>query len=224
MSGSISNIQEYQKVYIDTCTSMSDGFPLFVDANEVDLMANNQKLIVKSVVMAELYRLMASNDEDKRSRATRAVSIIGLHRKIFLIEDERITAESILKAFADAEFISEFSKNRIKYKMALLTNDYGLGKDISNLNNLKSCYGKQVDVFKINKDGYLEIRRYDETNKTGEAEKTETQVVVNTEYKTNWAAVIIAALASFAFGAAVDRYGEQAISVARKTIRKGAWS
>lgn len=206
MSEAMNSILEYQKIYIDTCTSMSDGFPLFVDANEIGLMANDQKLIVKSVVMAELYRLMASDDDETRSRATRAVSIIGLHRNIFTVEEDKITAETILEAFADAEFISDFSKNRIKYKMALLTNDYRLGKDISDLNNLKSCYGKRVEVFKLNKDGYLEAGRYKDNCDFESDDKLLKQETIKTVYQTNWVAIVVASLASFAFGAAVDRH------------------
>ncbi len=48
------------------------------------------------------------------------------------------------------------------HRMALLTNDYKLGKDISDLNNLASCYGKKVAVFCLTRTGDLEERLYEE--------------------------------------------------------------
>lgn len=154
-------IDENQIIMIDTCFAMSEGFADFVAEIEEDLLIYNRKIVVKSIVMAELYRHMGSNDELLRAKATRAVDIICMRRNIFEIDDKHITAEAILKGFADVEFLTEFTKSRIKYKMALLTNDYKLGKDINELNNLESCYGKKVAVFCLNRSGKLEERLYE---------------------------------------------------------------
>lgn len=57
---------------IDTCFAMSEGFADFVAEIEEDLLIYNRKIVVKSIVMAELYRHMGSNDELLRAKATRS--------------------------------------------------------------------------------------------------------------------------------------------------------
>ncbi len=167
-------------IMLDTCFAMRDEFPNFIESIEVDLLSYDKKIKVKSVVMAELCRKMGSNDELVRKRATNAVSTIGLRRNIFVVDEERVDAEAIRKAFADAEFISDFSTNRIRYKIALLTNDQKLSNDINKLNELESCNGKDIKVFYLNNVGEIEESKYDVeqneniskmTDKTFEKEK-----------------------------------------------------
>lgn len=207
-------------IMIDTCFAMREEFSQFIDNIEVELMARNKKIIVKSVVMAELYRHMGSSDESLRTKATNAVSTICMKRNIFIIHEENITTEAILKAFADVEFVADFTKSRIKYRMALLTNDYKLGKDITDLNNLESCYGKRVEVFSLNRFGCLEERIYSDA--VVEEAKTEESVVLQKETKiqtkTDWSTIIISSLASFAMGVAIDKYGKQVVNTVVKVI------
>lgn len=207
-------------IMIDTCFAMREEFSQFIDNIEVELMARNKKIIVKSVVMAELYRHMGSSDESLRKKATNAVSTICMKRNIFIIHEENITTEAILKAFADVEFVADFTKSRIKYRMALLTNDYKLGKDITDLNNLESCYGKRVEVFSLNRFGCLEERIYSDA--VVEEAKTEESVVLQKETKiqtkTDWSTIIISSLASFAMGVAIDKYGKQVVNTVVKVI------
>lgn len=210
-------------IMIDTCFAMRDEFSQFIDNIEVELMAHNKKIIVKSVVMAELYRHMGSSDDVVRTKATNAVSTICMKRNIFIIHDENISAEAILKAFADVEFIADFTKSRIKYRMALLTNDYKLGKDISDLNNLESCYGKKVAVFSLNRFGCLEERIYENEGHTNEILNDELiakikEEPVKVETKTDWTTIVISSIASFAMGVAIDKYGKQLLNTVVKAI------
>lgn len=210
-------------IMIDTCFAMRDEFSQFIDGIEVELMARNKKIIVKSVVMAELYRHMGSSDETLRAKATNAVSTICMKRNIFNIHEENITTEAILKAFADVEFITDFTRSRIKYRMALLTNDYKLGKDISELNNLESCYGKRVEVFSLNRFGCLEERVYREASVAEETEvvepkSQEDEKNVKVETKTDWTTIILSSVASFAMGVVIDKYGKQIVNTVAKAI------
>ena len=211
-------INDNQIIMRDTCFAMSNGFQKFVEGIEVDLMANNKKIVVKSVVMAELYRHMGSSDNEVKENATRAVSIICMRRNIFDIDEDKVTTEAILKGFADVEFITDFTRSRIRYRMALLTNDYKLGKDISDLNNLESCYGKKVEVFFLNRSGDLEERLYEEEQPV--AIQEEQPIVIEQEQveKMNWVPVIISSAACFAVGVIADKYGKQVMNSIVKAI------
>lgn len=214
-------LEENDLIMIDTCFAMRDEFSQFIDSIEVELMSRNKKIIVKNVVMAELYRHMGSSNEVLRNKATNAVSTICMKRNIFNIHEENITTEAIFKAFADVEFIADFTRSRIKYRMALLTNDYKLGKDISELNHLESCYGKRVEVFSLNRFGCLEERVYEDANMdeetTDSASKIQgTERVVET--KTDWMTIMLASVASFTMGVVLDKYGKQIVDTVTKAI------
>lgn len=204
-------INNNQIIMLDTCFAMDDGFPKFVEGIEVDLMANNKKIVVKSVVMAELYRHMASSDEEVRFKATRAVDTICMRRNIFSIDENRVTAEAILRGFADVEFITDFTKSRIRYRMALLTNDYKLGKDIIDLNNLESCYGKKVEVFCLGHSGELEERLYEEELPIVKEQEKPVITEAKREPEKSWIPVLLTSAACFAVGIVTGKYGMQIV-------------
>ena len=180
-------------------------------------MARKQRIVVKSVVLAELYRHMGSKDEKVRSKATRAIETIFFRRHIFDIDEKRLDAEEIIKAFADAEFIADFTRNRLKYRMALLTNDYKLGKDINDLNNLESCYGKRIEVFLLNRAGTLEECKYEEVMEE-ESEIVEQKEATHKDEKhtNNWSALMISSVVSFSMGVLASKYGKQIINMVAK--------
>ncbi len=207
-------IQDNQIIMIDTCFAMNDAFESFISNVELTLMTNRKKIVVRNYVMAELYRLMGSYDEHTKQKATRAVSTICLSPHIFAIDETHVTTETILKSFADAEFIADFTKNRIHHKMVLLTNDYKLGKDIYELNNLKSCNGKQIKVFRLTHNGKLKEQKYtsDESEKNNSI-PTETETNINTYTpKLNWIPVAIGSVASFTVGAICTKYGKAMVN------------
>lgn len=200
-------------IMIDTCFAMRDEFPSFIDSIEVELMSRKQRIVVKNVVLAELYRHLGSLDEKTRSKATRAIETIFFRRHIFDIDEKRLNAEEIIKAFADAEFIADFTRNRLKYRMALLTNDYKLGKDINELNNLESCYGKRIEVFLLNREGTLEECKYEETTVVEvESEPLKEEVCEEKKHKFNWSAIMVSSVVSFSMGILVNKYGKNIVN------------
>lgn len=211
-------LEDNDVIMIDTCFALRDEFSQFIDNIEIDLMAHKKKIVVKNVVIAELYRHMGSTDDALRSKATNAVSTICMKRNIFNIDEKNISTEAILKAFADVEFITDFTKNRIKYRMALLTTDYKLGKDIIDLNNLESCYGKKVEVFTLNRFGYLEELIYKDEdaqyiNENVHSKSQKNKTVTQDERKTDWKPILISSAISFTIGLVVDKYGKQIANV-----------
>lgn len=213
-------INENQIIMLDTCFAMSEGFTDFIDGIEEELLVRNKRIIVKCIVMAELYRLMGSKDQNVKERATRAVDYICLRRHIFEIDDEKITTEAILKGFADVEFLIEFTKSRIEHRMALLTNDYKLGKDINELNNLESCYGKKVSVFCLNRSGELEERIYEEEPVSSEAKTQDVapKAEQKEKDKKTWLPIILSSATCFVAGFITDKYGKQIANYVMKAI------
>lgn len=211
-------IEDNDVIMIDTCFALRDEFSQFIDNIEIELMAHKKKIVVKNVVIAELDRHMGSTDDVLRSKATNAVSTICMKRNIFNIDEKNISTEAILKAFADVEFITDFTKNRIKYRMALLTTDYKLGKDIIDLNNLESCYGKKVEVFTLNRFGCLEELIYKDEdaqyiNENVHSKSQKNKTVTQDERKTDWKPILISSAISFTIGLVVDKYGKQIANV-----------
>lgn len=211
-------LDENDVIMIDTCFAMRDEFPNFVEAAEFELLVRRKKIVVKSVVMAELYRHLNSEDEILRTKATRAVDTICMHRNVFDIDDCNISSKQVLSAFADAEFISDFSQRRLSNRMALLTNDYNLGKDINDLNNLGSCMGKKIEVYALNKKGNLEERFFDEPKTEKIIEKVVKVPEVDTEKTTNWGSIIVSSVISAATGALLSKYGKDIIKSISKAI------
>ena len=206
-------LSENDVIMIDTCFAMREEFPSFIDNIEVELMAYKRKITVKSVVLAELYRHMGASDTRLRNKATRAIETICMRRNIFDIDEEPLNADAILKAFADVEFIADFTRSRLKYRMALLTNDYKLGKDINELNNLESCYGKRVEVFSLNKAGNLEEYKCTGEEKNVEKNMRYEEPIQNEGKNVNDLPMIIfSSIASFAIGVLVDKYGKQVVN------------
>lgn len=204
---------------LDTCFAMNDAFSTFVDEIETELLVQGKKIIVRYYVLAELFRKMRSDNKHTSERATRAVEIICMRRNIFDVDERNITAEEIIKAFADAEFLAELTKARIKNRAILFTNDYKLGCDATNLNNLGSCYGKEIKVFGLDKDGMLYEKVY-------EPEITEPVIEVEDKHDAvyekvlekkedmgkqhyDFAPIIVTSILSFFAGIAVNKYWER---------------
>lgn len=73
-------LEENDVIMMDTCFAMRDEFSEFIDSIEVELMARKKKIVVKNVVMAELYRHIGSSDEKLRAKATNVISTICMKR------------------------------------------------------------------------------------------------------------------------------------------------
>lgn len=73
-------LEENDVIMMDTCFAMRDEFSEFIDSIEVELMARKKKIVVKNVVMAEVYRHIGSSDEKLRAKATNAISTICMKR------------------------------------------------------------------------------------------------------------------------------------------------
>lgn len=143
-------------ILIDTSAIMDfEGFKKLVEQIELPLLEINKNIIVPKVVWMELMRHLNSNNEDKKIKARYAIDIIYKHRSIFLLEDEDLDYEKMVKVFADAQLLSDLIKNKVMYNQLLITNDNKLSIDAYNLNNQESCKGRRVNVWYITNSGNL---------------------------------------------------------------------
>lgn len=202
-------------ILLDTSVAMSDNFESFVEEVEMPLLESKKKIVVINAVWSELLRHLGSGNQTKSARATKAVEIIGLRNNIFEIEDDGTTAETILRAFADAEFIANIMRAKAKYRQALITNDMKLTRDVSNLNKQESCLGKAVTVYNLTRQGEL-IHTEDSLIKE-EKEKEIVQPVEKEEpVKYDWMPIAGASVTSLTLGLLFGKYGKQILNVLKK--------
>lgn len=143
-------------IYVDTSTLMNyESLSRFVDSYELTLMELRKKIYVSYVVWAELNRNLNSFDGEKQLRASQALTIICMHRKVFFIDDGYVDPEEMMQAFADPELLSCLTKNKTRCNQLLITNDKKLGHDALDLNDLESCQGYRIDVCHLMPSGDL---------------------------------------------------------------------
>ena len=155
-SGLAKFLSNYDYVYLDTCSLMEDGFPIFMDA----LVASKEywkeglRVIVPDECVKELKKHSRNKDKnDARIGAKRALKILShdkWHGKT--IEREKgITGGD----FGDQAITQAVIKNRIRSKILVITQDKTLTRDLRNLNQLESQHGRNLDVYKITPRGEL---------------------------------------------------------------------
>lgn len=145
-------------IIIDTSATMNyERFDKLVTQIGSLITKIDKKIIVPKAVWKELIRHQNSNINEKRIKAERAIDIISLHRNIFLLEDEIMDSNEIVKTFADVELLSTLTKNKIMHKQLLITNDKKLSTDAFKLNLQESCFGRKIEVCYITCSGTLNM-------------------------------------------------------------------
>ncbi len=155
-SGLAKFLSNYDYVYLDTCSLMEDGFPIFMDA----LVASKEywkeglRVIVPDECVKELKKHSRNKEKnDARIGAKRALKILShdrWHGKT--IERERGITDG---DFGDQAITQAVIKNRIRSKILVITQDKTLTRDLRNLNQLESQHGRNLDVYKIAPNGEL---------------------------------------------------------------------
>lgn len=155
-SGLAKFLSNYDYVYLDTCSLMEDGFPLFMDA----LVASKEywkeglRVIVPNECVKELKKHTKNKEKnDARIGATRALKILRhdrWHGKTIEIEKGITDGD-----FGDQAITQAVIKLRIKNKILIITQDKTLTRDLLNLNQLGSQHGQYLDVYKITPAGEL---------------------------------------------------------------------
>ncbi len=157
-SGLAKFLNEYDYVFVDTCSLMEDSFPLFMDklVSSKEYWREELQVIVLGECIDELKKHSKDKSRDRaasRLAATRALKIIR-HDKW---HTHALTITKPLgEAFADNAIYTRVSGLRIHNKLLVITQDKTLTTDLLKMNNLDSQKGRYLSVYRINQDSELE--------------------------------------------------------------------
>ena len=144
-------------IYIDTCSLMqNENTEAVIETIRPCLLAANKKILITAPVSHELTKHKIRKKEQTIHLAEKAYEIIEKYSDVFKLEDCENSKKEIFAAFADPSLIARMIVNKEHHSQLLITNDKKLSVDSLNINTLKSCKGKPVNVYSISESGELE--------------------------------------------------------------------
>ena len=148
-------LNDYDYVFVDTCSLMEDSFPLFMDylSKSKEYWKEDLQVIVLGECVEELKKHAKEKEKDRKIEALRALKIIRhdkWHKKAFTITK----AEG--SSFADNAIFTKVSGLRIHNKILVITQDKTLTTDLLKLNRLDSQKGRYLSVYRLTPHSELE--------------------------------------------------------------------
>lgn len=148
-------LNDYDYVFVDTCSLMEDSFPLFMDylSKSKEYWKEDLQVIVLGECIEELKKHAKEKEKDRKIAALRALKIIRhdkWHEKAFTITK----AEG--SSFADNAIFTKVSGLRIHNKILVITQDKTLTTDLLKLNRLDSQKGRYLSVYRLTPHSELE--------------------------------------------------------------------
>ena len=148
-------LNDYDYVFVDTCSLMEDSFPLFMDylSKSKEYWKEDLQVIVLGECVEELKKHAKEKEKDRKIAALRALKIIRhdkWHEKAFTITK----AEG--SSFADNAIFTKVSGLRIHNKILVITQDKTLTTDLLKLNRLDSQKGRYLSVYRLTPHSELE--------------------------------------------------------------------
>lgn len=136
-------VKNHEYIYVDTCSLHRGSFFAVYEKLKPILKVYGKKLIVPQSVMVELHR----NDT---CRFDWFVELLREEDSMLHLE---IDTREYLSTFADHYIFSRFVEMGIHTRIALITQDGGLTKDLLSLASLTSIRGYKVEVYTLGKTG-----------------------------------------------------------------------
>ena len=148
-------LNDYDYVFVDTCSLMEDSFPLFMDylSKSKEYWKEDLQVIVLGECVEELKKHAKEKEKDRKIAALRALKIVRhdkWHKKAFTITK----AEG--SSFADNAIFTKVSGLRIHNKILVITQDKTLTTDLLKLNRLDSQKGRYLSVYRLTPHSELE--------------------------------------------------------------------
>ena len=148
-------LNDYDYVFVDTCSLMEDSFPLFMDylSKSKEYWKEDLQVIVLGECVEELKKHAKEKEKDRKIAALRALKIIRhdkSHKKAFTITK----AEG--SSFDDNAIFTKVSGLRIHNKILVITQDKTLTTDLLKLNRLDSQKGRYLSVYRLTPHSELE--------------------------------------------------------------------
>ncbi|ORU00833.1 hypothetical protein D081_0815 [Anaerovibrio sp. JC8] len=156
------------KIFIDTCSLLSDNMEALLNHLLPYLKQYDNKLIVPYRCIQELEKFIPDGNNISRGEKAKITrdNVINLYKSgVVDIRGEQSDN------FADNVFLTVFTKFRLKYNLLLITQDNNLAKDILNINNSKSVKAYPVQALRVNKYGFLSPFRWEEYEGSGKYSK-----------------------------------------------------
>ncbi|WP_077619726.1 protein kinase domain-containing protein [Bacillus sinesaloumensis] len=149
----IQDIVKDYKLFVDTSTWMTPHASGFMEKKLTTvLQASSKQIIVPLRIIQEVNKMMDHDDREKRHRGKAAGKLL----QTYLNQGLASVFGDKSDPFADQTFLYVFQQFRVKYNLALITQDRGLAHDILNLNNQQAVQGKRIYAFRVNEAGNLE--------------------------------------------------------------------
>lgn len=149
----VSAIQQHDLLFIDTSSLLQPKSTVFMKRLLPILKAEEKKLIVPFRVYEEVRGKQEQSHDPQLSQlayqAEKDLATLQHEGLLTLVGDDD------LDEFADNVFNTQITRLRMKYSVALITNDISLGTDILALNKSQSVRGKKLSAFKISYTGHL---------------------------------------------------------------------
>ncbi|MBR3266655.1 MAG: hypothetical protein IKI55_00795, partial [Bacilli bacterium] len=150
-------LNNFDKVFMDTCSLMEDSFPVFMDClvKSREYWKDGLKVIVLGECMEELKKHSKSKEGDKLVVAKLALKILQDNKRHG--KTIEITKPTHKDGFADRAIFAKVTDLRIAEKILIITQDKKLTNDIRGLNSLESQKGRNINVYRIGRNGDLEV-------------------------------------------------------------------
>ena len=154
-------LSAYDRVIIDTCSAMDEGFPKFMDTlvGSKRYWKKGLQIIIPKECIEELEKHAANNDwhvNETRIDAIRALGILNHAKRWHRVITIQKKREKKGHSFADPVILATATVLRIHYRVLVITQDKKLAADLTKLNNLGSQSGRFLAVMRINSGGALE--------------------------------------------------------------------
>ncbi len=140
-----------KEIYLDTSSFMCNEADMFFMKVVPLLERYGKQINTLSCCIREVNKHLNSNDYDKYNKALQAKERIEILNNSNLLNVIDYSDD----VFADADFLSYFSKKRIHEEILFISQDGNLSMDVFKLNEMRSVNGYDIVVKTINQDGAL---------------------------------------------------------------------
>lgn len=151
-------LNEYDYVFVDTCSLMEDTFPLFMDklVSSKEYWREELQVIVLGECLDELKKHAKEKSKERASSRLAAARALKIIRHDKWHTHALTITKTLGESFADNAIYTRVSGLRIHNKLLVITQDKTLTTDLLKMNNLDSQKGRYLNVYRINQDSELE--------------------------------------------------------------------
>lgn len=150
-------IREYDRVLVDTCAVVNDGFRVFLKEAIPEISQMKKQPGILYAVLYELRGLCINkHKQDMKERPDQMLQLLGKLQSSSLVQ---FVDSEWQNTHADKELLRYVILHRYKEHIAVLTQDKKLSQALCLMNSFASFPGKRVDIFFFDSNG--NITQYD---------------------------------------------------------------